>query len=46
MSSLRFDHWASIRENYEDYPPLCCIVRRFLFTTEGDILTDASQVMA
>jgi hypothetical protein len=45
MSSVRVDHWARIRENYEDYSPLCYIVRRFLLMTERNVPTDASQVM-
>jgi hypothetical protein len=44
-SSVRFDHWARVRENYEDYTPLCCIVRRSLLMTERDVATDAPQVL-
>jgi hypothetical protein len=40
MSSVRFDHWARIRENYEDHSPLCCIVRRFLLMTMRDVPAD------
>jgi hypothetical protein len=44
-SSVRVDHWARIRENYEDYSPLCCIVRRFLLMTERGVSADGFQVM-
>lgn len=44
-SSVRFDHWACIRENFEDYTSLCCIVRHSLLTTERDIVTDPPQVL-
>lgn len=44
-SSVRFDHWARIRENYEDYTPLCCIVRHSPLMTESDVGTDAPRVL-